>query len=192
MTATYSTVPGLTPLETARFHSNVGALTETGCREWMRSKNAFGYGKVKLRRRDFASHRVAWTLAHGPIPDGMCVLHRCDNPSCCNPDHLFLGTVQDNKADCVSKGRHARGTRCGCHTHPESRAFGDKNGSRKHPECLVSGELVNTAKITEDQVREIRRLYSNGMEQIEIANRFPLTQASVSKIVLRKTWKHVA
>jgi hypothetical protein len=73
----------------------------------------FGYGKLTFNKQWWMSHRLAWTLVNGPIPENMWVLHRCDNPSCCNPQHLFLGTYQINVTDCVLKERNARGEKHG-------------------------------------------------------------------------------
>lgn len=74
---------------------------QTGCRIWNRSRGGAGYG----RYRGKAAHRVVWALFHGPIPDGMLVCHRCDNPPCVEPDHLFLGSHGDNVEDSIRKGR---------------------------------------------------------------------------------------
>lgn len=79
--------------------------TEGGCMVWTKSKNADGYGLLSWKSRADKAHRVAYELANGPIPEGMKVLHRCDNPPCCNPAHLFVGTQADNVKDCLSKGR---------------------------------------------------------------------------------------
>lgn len=77
-----------------------------GCWEWTKSRSRLGYGTFSLNRRKWVSaHRFAWTLTNGPIPDGLCVLHRCDNPPCVRADHLFLGTLRDNQQDMYAKGR---------------------------------------------------------------------------------------
>ena len=81
------------------------------CWEWTASKNGKGYGQIRRLGKLYYANRVAWELAYGSIPKGMCVLHRCDNPSCVNPKHLFLGTPKTNSEDMVSKGRSARGQR---------------------------------------------------------------------------------
>jgi hypothetical protein len=77
----------------------------TGCREWTRARMGAGYGNVFVGGRMIGAHRAVYELAHGPIPEGMQVCHTCDNPPCCNVDHLFLGTAADNTLDKVKKGR---------------------------------------------------------------------------------------
>lgn len=78
-----------------------------GCWEWVGVRSKKGYGKFPLSRGDTRlAHRYAWELVRGPIPDNLCVLHHCDNPSCCRPDHLFVGSRADNNADMCAKGRH--------------------------------------------------------------------------------------
>jgi hypothetical protein len=89
-----------------RFESKVDRTGD--CHVWTAYKNQDGYGKFKFDGRMVNAHRVAWSLVNGEIPPGMHVLHSCDNPGCVNPEHLFLGTHQDNMDDKVSKGRTAR------------------------------------------------------------------------------------
>ncbi len=81
------------------------APVASGCIEWARYRDRAGYGVVRHEGRNIKAHRMAWTLAHGPIPDGLFVLHRCDNPPCVNVAHLFLGTIRDNVLDAIRKGR---------------------------------------------------------------------------------------
>ena len=71
-----------------------------------------GYGRFRFGGLTQRTHRLAWAFAHGPVPEGMCVCHHCDNPRCCNPKHLFIGTSADNNADKVAKGRQSRGKDC--------------------------------------------------------------------------------
>ena len=90
----------------ARFWSKVGIGLSDACWIWIAGRQPGGYGRFGLDGRAVFANRVAWVLTHGPIPDGLDVLHRCDNPPCCNPSHLFLGTHTDNMRDMIRKGRH--------------------------------------------------------------------------------------
>ncbi len=89
-----------------RFWSKVKRHSPTECWEWTGAKTK-RYGRFLFMGANRRAHRVCWQLERGPIPGNLLVLHRCDNPSCVNPDHLWLGTDGDNVADMVAKGRHA-------------------------------------------------------------------------------------
>lgn len=147
---------------TERFLKSI-RITDSGCWEWQKSRWESGYGKVGVYRQIVAAHIVSYRLFRGPIADGLFVCHECDNPPCVNPDHLFLGTHQQNMDDMVAKGRQTRGV------------------------------LNSHAKITEDQVQEIRHLYAaGGMTQKDIGARFGITKSNVHLIVCGLAWKHVA
>ena len=163
--------------------------TET-CWLWQGAHMTHGYGVLNaggtnnIRR---STHRVSWELHNGPIPDGLAVLHKCDNPPCVNPDHLFLGTQADNLRDMSSKGRNVS------QAHPERLARGDRNGSRRHPEKLARGEHNPAAKLTAESVSEIRRRYAlGGVSQQELANAFGVSQPMIGNIVRGHSWRHVS
>jgi hypothetical protein len=91
-------------------------VIQDGCWGWNGSKNSGGYAQINMgppKSRPTAASRVSWEHFRGPIPSGLHVLHKCDNPECANPDHLFLGTPKDNARDAVAKGRYAKGERHG-------------------------------------------------------------------------------
>lgn len=91
-----------------RFWSKVQKTS--GCWEWMARRDKDGYGQFRLKGKMRGAHKASWELTHGSIPDGLWVLHKCDNPSCVRPDHLFLGTAKDNTQDMVSKDRNRSAT----------------------------------------------------------------------------------
>jgi len=125
-------------LLTARFWSNVD---KSGvCWLWTASTR-YGYGRLKVGARRIQAHRVSWELHHGPIPEGLCVLHNCpggDNPTCVNPAHLWLGTRADNAADRDAKGRHGNTKKTHCkkgHEFTPENTCVRADGSRECREC---------------------------------------------------------
>jgi hypothetical protein len=98
-----------TPLTSKYIESFCKLNTLTGCLEWQRSKDGFGYGMITNKRTVWRVHRLVWVMKKGPIFPNECILHKCDNPKCCNIEHLFIGTKTQNTEDMVSKDRHAKG-----------------------------------------------------------------------------------
>lgn len=136
------------------------------CWEWQgpRAKRGLPYGLVSLDNRPHVAHRAAWILENGPIPDGKIVCHRCDNPPCVRPSHLFLGTPADNSADMVAKGRSA------------------------HNRGLSSP----TAKLTADDVRQLRAEYdAGGTSTHQLAARYGFTAMQVWRVVKRRSYLDV-
>lgn len=131
----------MTPEE--RFWHYVTTTTDlTSCWLWTAGVNKDGYGQTSRGRHTISAHHVAWELAHGPIPQGLCVLHTCDVRACVRNDgihsHLFLGTNEENTLDRHRKGRDAQGTRSGMHTHPEKRSLGQHNGNAKYSDTDIA------------------------------------------------------
>lgn len=177
-----------------RFHERY-RKAESGCWEWAHGKDSDGYGAIRETKahggKQYSAHRLSWLLHRGAIPTGMCVCHACDNPGCVNPEHLWIGTHGDNSRDRVCKGRAARGERNGAVKYPERISEGLRNAWAENPERFSRGERVHTAKLTEAQVLEIRERYAGGEKQVPLAREYGLTQASISAIILRKSWKHI-
>lgn len=121
-----------------------------GCWEWTGSKSAFGYGMRRAGPSETGYvHRLVFEAIFGPIPDGLCVLHRCDNPPCFRPDHLFLGTHADNNADAAAKGRTARGTRRSARlTESDVRAIRSRQRSGEEQQTLAHAFGVGEATVS--------------------------------------------
>jgi hypothetical protein len=150
-----------------RFWSKVGRGASDECWPWLASvrRKDEGYGAFWLNGKHQPANRVAYELKYGPIEDcALEVCHRCDNPACCNPGHMFLGTRRDNNDDKVSKKRHA---------------FGSKNG---------------VAKLTEAQVAEIKRQKPAGRAppgyRLGLAREYGVKRGTITDIWSR-SWKHV-
>ena len=136
-----STLPPVSDKDIERFWSRIKIGNPEDCWPWTRSISN-GYGQIKIKNKQTAANRLAYFLSTGKDPGESCVLHNCpngDNPACCNPAHLWLGTLADNNADKVKKSRQAKGDTHMSRTKPWALARGDKNGSRKHPEKKTQG-----------------------------------------------------
>jgi len=149
-----------TPAE--RFWEKVNKIGRKDCWEW-RAALVYKYGKFKANGKSFRAHRYSYEMEYGPIPEGMLVLHHCDNPPCVNPRHLFLGTHQDNVADRVKKGR----TRSPC------------------------GEAHGKSKLSESDIIYIRNARGNGDSLGRLASQFKVNKSAICKICRRTTWKHI-
>lgn len=139
-----------------------------GCWEWQGSMHRTGYGRVRLpgNRAHYRAHRVAFALAYDRDPGPLLVCHQCDNPKCCRPDHLFLGTDADNTADMVAKGRHKQ---------PYS--AGAKNGN---------------AKMTEAEARRAIRALMEGKSNKAIAAVAGVSHAMISRIRVGRAWRSLS
>jgi HNH endonuclease len=158
-----------------------------GCWLWTGPTNG-RYGRVG--RRTYA-HRVSYELEHGPIPDGLFVMHNCDTPLCVRPDHLRVGTAKENTQDAVAKRRMATGERHGTKTHPETVARGARHGTKTHPERINRGEDRPQSKLTEEDVRQIRQLAALGETRALLARRYGVTSTVIRRIAEGTSWRHV-
>jgi hypothetical protein len=137
----------------------------TGCWIFSGAETDTGYGQIRNGDKMIAAHRAAYIVAHGEVPDDMHVLHQCDVRSCVNPDHLFLGSHQDNMNDMKAKGRRV--------------------GS-------LVGERMGMAKLSDAAVVAIRKEYAGGgVRQVDLAEKHSVSQVLISKIVRRKAWTHI-
>lgn len=155
-----------------RFESKYIPEPMSGCWLWTAAVDACGYGQLAMGGTShFAlrAHRVAWTIYRGEIPIGLQVLHKCDNPPCVNPDHLFLGTHIDNMLDRDSKGRSYL-----------VKTPIDNRGSRH-----------GNSKLTEDDVRAMRQLTDSTMTISQAARQFHIARHTAWEIIKRRRWKHV-
>lgn len=133
-------------------------ISDQGCWEWQGGLS-HGYGRIGHNNKTYSTHRVSYEYYKGKIEGDLFVCHKCDNPLCCNPDHLFLGDYQINSADCVSKNRHS---------------YGEKSPN---------------SKLTAAQVNEIRELVAKGVKQKDIAPKFGISSSNVSKLMTKASWK---
>lgn len=146
-----------------RFWRFVDKQDALSCWQWMGSGKHDGRGQLKIGGRHWIASRYSWHIHRGEIPDGKNVLHKCDNPSCVNPDHLFLGTQADNAGDMLSKSRSAR------------------------------GESASKSKLTPEQVSEIKKTYRKGRHGFgspSLAVKFGVSCQSILQIIRGNSWKY--
>lgn len=154
--------------EVDRFKAKVSMRGNNECWPWSGAKTPTGYGNFRSAGITHKAHRIAWEIENFKIPPGYVVMHLCDNPSCCNPNHLVLGTRKANTADMILKGRS--GMR-------KNKAAGEKNGN---------------SRLKKGDVEKINKLLSiSDLSQSSIAKKFGVTQSTISRISLHKTWRPV-
>ena len=133
------------------------------CWEWTGARSSAGYGQSTFQQKRYTVTRALWEYHNGPIPDGLVICHKCDNPPCCRMDHLFIGTTSDNARDMVAKGRH----------------------------FALYGEESTNCKLSDADVREIRRRRSEGESTASLAREFDIHPGYVTNLVALK-WRKEA
>lgn len=148
--------------ERLKSHFDKQVIRKNGCWEW-KGKSEKGYPKMTCRKKlgSNLGHRASWIIHNGDIPEGLSVLHGCDNKICTNPEHLFLGTNQDNVNDMLNKRRNPIGSK------------------------------VGTSKLFEFQVKDIKIKLKNGISPCKLAKEYNVTLQAISLIKNGKNWKHV-
>ena len=149
-----------------RFELSKQVDPTTGCHNFLGFRDRNGYGRIKYQNRGYAAHRLFWIIKNGELTSEQHILHRCDNPACFNLEHLFVGSNADNVADKVSKDRQY---------HPPK-------GKLHHR---------SMAKLSEQQVIEIKSLLKRGYSQADIHRDFKVSRGVVSDIALGKTWNWI-
>lgn len=157
----------MTKADLRRFWSKVDVRGLTECWPWKASISTWGYGSFWLDGRNINASQAAYLFGKGPT-DGLSVLHRCDNPPCCNPGHLFLGTQGDNVRDCQRKGR-GRGHFTNVKVHPRY-----------------------SAKLNPEIIAEAKRLYATGVSQVELGKRYGVHSSTMSRAIRGEKWAHLA
>lgn len=156
----------ITPEVIQRFIAHISDSDK--CLEWSGALDIYGYGALTIERKVYKAHRFIYELLFGKLPSNISVCHRCDNPKCVNPNHLWAGTHAENMKDMVSKGRLTK-----------NRAIGERSGQ---------------SKITEKDVLEIRRIfrpYSRKFGAPALGKRFGIAPTQVKNIIHRRNWKHI-
>lgn len=139
-------------------------VMDNNCWEWISSKNRKGYGKFWLKTKPYYAHRISYLIYRGSLPYDLFVCHTCDNPSCVNPTHLYLGTAKDNYQDMKDKGRNIN----------------------------LKGSSNANSKLVESQVLKIRELYKTGKFTVRgLAKDYKVSHGKIVSIINRKSWKHV-
>jgi hypothetical protein len=147
-----------------RFWNKVDIKETNDCWNWKASfRNKEKYGSFSIDKTNYQAHRISWIISFGDIPDGLIVCHKCDNKSCCNPNHLFIGTVSDNNCDKFNKCR----------------------------EYVRRGTDHTNSKISEDSLKAIRLMLSNKISQRKIAKLFKVSQGCIAHINKGLTYKEI-
>lgn len=145
-----------------RFFEKV-IINKGECWGWKGGLAHFGYGLMKVRGKNDRAHRISWRIHKGEIPKGKLVLHKCDNPICSNPEHLYLGTQSDNVKDIYNRNRRSQ-----------------------------RGEKNNQSKLKENQVREIRKKYTGKRGELKsLGEEYRVNYNTIRLIIRNERWKHI-
>lgn len=162
------------------FWSRVLKTDGDECWLWQKGTTKSGYGQInarKISKYPMTCHRIAWELTYGPIPDGLHVLHECDNPPCCRPSHLFLGTQVINNEDRQKKGRTASGDKNGSRTKRERNPFVVNGGSG------LTGQSHPMAKLSDEQVLILLNEFSAGASKAALARKYCISNTHIARLV---------
>lgn len=160
MTTKIKLMPRLTEKQIAHFWSKIQIAGEDECWNWL-GCSIRGYGCITFQYITYRANRIAYFLSRNKDPNELVICHTCDNPSCCNPKHLWAGTMADDTQDMVAKGRSSKGS--------------------KH----------HNTQFTNTQVRRIRKQSARGETQMALAEQYDVAQSTIHCIVNRKTWAHI-
>ena len=172
----------VSPATVYRFFAKIKG--SDSCWEWTASLDKWGYGAFAStlkgqKKKVYKSHRFVWMLLFGEIPKGMCVCHRCDNPKCINPCHLFLGTQAENIADALKKGRFRLNGTAKLDGSPINRARGERSGQSK----LKDSDII--------EIRKVYRPYSRKFGAPPLAKKFGVSEQMITNIAKRRNWTHI-
>jgi hypothetical protein len=164
-----------------KFWSRVAKTNnENDCWNWVGASNNIGYGRFHNGKKLVYPHRYSYELKYGDIPFGMLVCHSCDNPSCVNPNHLWIGSHKDNSQDMINKKRGRNGRRGG-------------KGNEKYYKfkIILQGEIHPLSKLTDKKVKEIKIRLKNGERNIDLAKEYKVSATLIWMIKKGISWKHV-
>lgn len=183
------------------------------CWTWKGQIYPSGYGSFWYNRKNVLAHRVSWMIFHGEIPENLCVCHTCDNPSCVNPNHLFLGTNKENTKDMIDKNRmhkqqklldlsqESKVIQMYKNNIPQREIANLFNISQRTigkyihkylPKKSMKGEENNLSILTEKQVFEIRKMYvPYKISYKKISRKYGVNVSTIERIIRGKTWKHI-
>lgn len=180
-----ATADELNALADLKLWPRVHPEPNSGCWLWEGSANAKGYGQVwnEKDRRAVYAHRLSYAASHGEIPAGLLVCHRCDNPPCVNPEHLFLGTTQDNSKDMMQKGRHPV-----CCDPSRLRALQVAGGKANGGKHFIKDGVSVAAVLSADDVRKIR---ADTRKDHLIAADYGVARGTISSIQARRSWRGI-
>ncbi len=157
-------IPFISKSKKEQFNESYDKPCNSGCWEWKKEKNKFGHGRFWIGRSRFAAHRVAYTLTYGVTPTNKDVCHKCDNPACVNPEHLFLGTTTDNMRDRCKKRRHN----------------------------APYGVNHHNSKLDTKKVVGIKNQLASGINYKTVAKNFSVDRATIWDIYKGDVWRHVS